>query len=201
MSGIDWDERYASRRENLWSGKANGVLVAELAEGLPGRALDVGCGEGADAIWLARAGWQVAGVDVSEVALERAAAAARVAGVTVEWALADIAMSPPSPAAYDLVSVLYPALRHSPGDEAIRALLDAVAPAGTLLVVGHWPVDSDHARAHGFEIADYVQPADVRARLDEQWEVEVDETRPRVDPVREGSPHTHDKVLRARRHH
>ena len=202
VSGIDWDERYASRRDGLWSGKANGVLVAELAESPPGRALDVGCGEGADAIWLARAGWQVTGVDVSGVALERAAGGARAAGVTVEWISADIAMSPPSPGGYDLVSVLYPALQHSPGDEAIRALLGAVAPGGTLLVVGHWPLDPDHARAHGFEIADYVKPADVRARLDdERWEVEVDEIRPRVDPVREGSPHTHDEVLRARRHH
>ena len=202
MGSIDWDERYASHDGGLWSGSANGALVAELVGSTPGRALDVGCGEGADAIWLARAGWQVTGVDVSELALERAGAGARAAGVTVEWVLADVAMSPPSRGHYDLVSVLYPALKHSPGGEAIRALLDAVAPGGTLLVVGHWPLDPDHARAHGFEIADYVQPADVRARLDgERWEVEVDETRPRVDPVREGSPHTHDNVLRARRHH
>jgi SAM-dependent methyltransferase len=200
MIGGDWDERYASHDDGLWSGRANGVLLAELAEILPGRALDVGCGEGADAIWLARAGWQVTGVDVSEVALGRAAAGARDAGVTVEWLRADIAMSPPSPGGYDLVSVHYPALKHSRGDEAIRALLDAVAPGGTLLVVGHAPLDHDHARAHGFEIADYVQPADVRARLDEGWEVEVDETRPRVDPAPEGSSHTHDVVLRAKRH-
>lgn len=201
MSPVDWDERYASYDDGLWSGRANGALVAELAESPPGRALDVGCGEGADAIWLARTGWQVTGVDVSEVALERAAARARDAGVTVEWVHADIAMSPPSPSGYDLVSVQYPALKHSPGDEAIRALLGAVAPGGTLLVVGHAHVDPDYARARGFEIADYVQPADVRARLDERWEVEVDETRPRVDPPPEGSPHTHDTVLRAKRRH
>ena len=201
MSGVDWDERYASHDEGLWSGRANGVLVAELAESAPRRALDVGCGEGADAIWLARAGWQVTGVDVSEVALERAAAGARDAGVTVEWVLADIAMSPPAPGGYDLVSVHYPALKHSPGDQAIRALLEAVAPGGTLLVVGHAPLDPDYWRARGLEIADYVQPADVRAGLDEGWEVEVDQTRPRVDPVPEGSPHTHDAVLRAKRNH
>ena len=200
MSPVDWDERYASRDEGLWSGRPNGALVAELAGRPPGRALDVGCGEGADAVWLARAGWEVTGVDVSEVALERAAAGAREAGVTVEWVRADIAMSPPSPGGYDLVSVLYPALRHSPGDEAIRGILGAVAPGGTLLVVGHAPVDPDYARARGFDVEDYVQPAEVRARLDAGWEVEVDETRPRVDPPPEGSPHTHDTVLRAKRH-
>jgi SAM-dependent methyltransferase len=197
---VDWDERYASHEEGLWSGRVNGALVADVAELPPGRALDVGCGEGADAIWLARAGWQVTGVDISEVALERAAAGAREAGVTVEWVRADIAVSPPAPGAYDLVSVQYPALKHSPGDEAIRALLGAVAPGGTVLVVGHAPVDPDYAHAHGFEVADYVQPADVRAHLDEGWEVEVDETRPRVDPAPEGSRHTHDTVLRAKRH-
>ncbi len=201
MGPVDWDERYASHNEGLWSGRANGALVAELTGRTPGRALDVGCGEGADAIWLARAGWQVTGLDISEVALERAAAGARAAGVTVEWVRADIATSPPSPGAYDLVSVQYPALKHSPGEEAISALLGAVAPGGTLLVVGHAHVDPEYARAHGFEVADYVQSADVCAGLAEGWEVEVDETRPRVDPVREGSPHTHDKVLRVRRHH
>lgn len=100
---------------------------------------------------------------------------------------------------YDLVSVQYPALKHSPGDQAIHALLDGVVLGGTLLVVGHAPLNPDYARAHGFEVADYIQPADVRARLDEGWEVEVDETRSRVDPVPEGSPYTHDTVLRAKR--
>jgi len=199
MSTGDWDERYASHDEGLWSGRANGVLVGELAGSSPGRALEVGCGEGADAIWLAGAGWEVTGVDVSEVALERAAIAGRDAGVTVQWVCADVSAMPSASGGYDLVSVLYPALKHSPGDEAICGLLDAVAPGGTLLVVGHAPIDPDYARAHGFEIADYVQIADLRARLNEGWEVQVDETRPRVDPVPEGSPHTHDMVLRAKR--
>lgn len=100
---------------------------------------------------------------------------------------------------YDLVSVQYPALKHSPGDDAVHALLSAVAPCGTLLVVGHAPLDPDYARSHGFEVADYIQPSDIRARLGDGWEVEVDETRPRADPVPEGSPYTHDAVLSAKR--
>ena len=199
MGPVDWDQRYASHDEGLWSGRANGALVAELAGRPPGRALDVGCGEGADAIWLARAGWQVTGVDVSKVALERAAAGAREAAVTVEWVCADIVTLRLSPGAYDLVSLQYPALKHSSGGDAIGVLLGAVAPGGTLLVVGHAPVDPEYARAHGFEVAEYVQPADIRARLDGGWEVEVDETRPPVNPAPEGSPHTHDTVLRAKR--
>ena len=199
MSTRDWDERYSSHDDGMWSGRPNGVLVAEVAGSSPGRALDVGCGEGADAIWLAREGWHVTGLDVSQVALDRAASAAREANVAVEWVCGDVAAMPPAPGGYDLVSVLYPALKHSPDDEAIRALLDNVAAGGTLLVVGHAPLDPEHARAHGFELADYIQPADVRARLDERWAIDGDETRPRVDPTPEGSTHTHDVVLRARR--
>src|SRR5687768_14452181 len=69
-----WDAKYRGR-DRLFSGAPNGVLVAEVADLAPGRALDVGCGEGADALWLARRGWQVTGVDISETALRRAAAA------------------------------------------------------------------------------------------------------------------------------
>src|SRR5919202_5846436 len=145
MGPVDWDERYASHDEGLWSGRVNGALVAEVAGLPPGRALDVGCGEEADAIWLARAGWQATGVDISEVALERAAEGAHEAGVSVEGGCADITVSPPPPDAYDLVSVQYPALKRSPGDEAIRAILGAISPGGTVLVVGHTPVDPDSA--------------------------------------------------------
>jgi 2-polyprenyl-3-methyl-5-hydroxy-6-metoxy-1,4-benzoquinol methylase len=84
----EWDEFYAADGDDtpLWSGRPNGTLIAEVAYLVPATALDVGCGEGADAIWLARQRWQVTAVDPSRVALDRAEAAAREAGVEVTWA-------------------------------------------------------------------------------------------------------------------
>src|SRR5690606_20979365 len=82
-SGAGWDRRYAQRPQR-WSGHPNATLVAEVADLAPGTALDVGCGEGADAVWLAQRGWRVTGLDVSAVALERAARAAQDAGVEIE---------------------------------------------------------------------------------------------------------------------
>src|SRR4051794_30296354 len=81
----EWDARYGERDGAMWSGRPNGRLVAEVAELTPGSALDVGCGEGADAIWLARGGWTVTAIDVSDVAIGRAREAAERAGATVEW--------------------------------------------------------------------------------------------------------------------
>lgn len=72
----EWDTRYRERDGAMWSGRPNGRLVAEVADLTPGRALDVGCGEGADAIWLARRGWTVTAIDISDVAVGRAREAA-----------------------------------------------------------------------------------------------------------------------------
>jgi SAM-dependent methyltransferase len=132
----EWEDRY-SAAEQMWSGRPNDVLVVEVSDLPPGRALDVGCGEGADAIWLAARGWRVTGVDVSQIALDRAVGAAGEAGVAVEWVRSDVTVEPPAAGAYDLVSVHYPALPKSPGGSVVDGLLAAVAPEGTLLVVGH----------------------------------------------------------------
>src|SRR5260370_41401010 len=75
----EWDARYGERDGAMWSGRPNGRLVVEVAGLTPGRALDVGCGEGADAIWLARSGWTGPAIDISEVAVGRARAAAELA--------------------------------------------------------------------------------------------------------------------------
>jgi SAM-dependent methyltransferase len=200
----EWDARYADR-ERLWSGQPNGALVAEVAGLTPGRVLDVGCGEGADAVWLALAGWDVTALEVSGVALERAAGHARDAGVSVRWVhaeltQAELTQAELSPGSFDLVSAQYPALLRTPDHAAERALLDAVAPGGVLLFVHHAVM---HDQAHhdgGFDPADYVGPAMLAARLDGDWTVEVDEQRPRIAPDSGAGAHpVDDLVLRARR--
>ncbi|MEV6201113.1 methyltransferase domain-containing protein [Streptomyces sp. NPDC051771] len=196
----EWDSRY-SERPQLWSGQPNGALVAGIAGLPPGRVLDVGCGEGADAIWLARSGWDVTAVEVSGVALARAAAHAREAGAGVRWVHAGLTEAALPPASFDLVSAQYPALLRTPGAAAERALLDAVAPGGVLLFVHHAGMDEHHAgQDSAFDPADYVWPSMVAALLGDDWTIEVDEERPRVLPEGgAGAHHTHDVVLRARR--
>jgi SAM-dependent methyltransferase len=194
-----WDGRYADR-ERLWSGQPNGALVAEVADLKPGRVLDVGCGEGADAIWLASSGWDVTALEVSGVALERAAGHAREAGVTIRWVHAELEQAPIAPASFDLVSAQYPALLRSPDATAERALLGAVAPGGVLLLVHHAGMDTQQLQDNGFDPADYVWPSMIGALLDDDWEVEVDEQRPRIAPDGgAGAHHAEDLVLRARR--
>jgi SAM-dependent methyltransferase len=195
---VDFDALYAGD-EPVWSGEPNGALIDEIADVEPGRALDVGCGEGADAVWLAQRGWEVTALDIAAAALERAEQHARRAGVQVRWLHRGLLEAPLEPGSFDLVSAQYPALRHSADDAAIRALLSLVAPGGTLLVVHHADIDLDEARAHGVDPALYVSPDDVRVALDAKWVVLVDERRPRHVSGGAGAHHSHDLVLKARR--
>lgn len=131
-----WDERYAAS-ELVWSAEPNVFLVEEVEGMPPGRALDIAAGEGRNAIWLARRGWDVTAVDFSEVALDKARRLAARAGVRVDWVLADVTTYAPEPGGYDLVIVLY---LHLPAPErrvVLRSAASALAPGGTLLVVGH----------------------------------------------------------------
>ncbi|MFF3771853.1 class I SAM-dependent methyltransferase [Streptomyces sp. NPDC002232] len=194
-----WDDLYADRQQ-LWSGRPNGALVAETEGLTPGRVLDVGCGEGADAVWLARGGWDVTALEVSGVALERAAGHARDAGADVRWVHAGLAEADLPPGTFDLVSAQYPALLRTPEGSAERALLSAVAVGGTLLLVHHAGMEERPADDSGFDPADYVWPSMIAALLDDDWAVEVDEQRARVSPEGgAGAHHTEDVVLRARR--
>jgi 2-polyprenyl-3-methyl-5-hydroxy-6-metoxy-1,4-benzoquinol methylase len=132
----DWNTRYAAV-ENLWARKPNRFLVAEVADLPPARALDLACGEGQNAIWLATLGWEVTGVDYSNVAIDKARARAAREGVQVHFVCADLLEYEPSPGAFELVILLY---FHIPSRER-RAVLasaaGALAPSGTLVLVGH----------------------------------------------------------------
>jgi SAM-dependent methyltransferase len=133
----EWDELYASH-ELVWTAEANRFVVEELAGLAAGRALDLGTGEGRNAIWLAERGWQVTAVDFSAVGLAKAAELAAGHGVTgVRWVEADLREYQPGPAAYDLVLLAYV---HLPPDEfgaLLQMAASALVPGGTLLVVGH----------------------------------------------------------------
>lgn len=141
-----WDDRYRSAGQ-LWSGQPNPQLVAQTAGLTPGDALDVGSGEGADAIWLASQGWTVTAVDISAVALDRAAshAAARgdeIAG-RITWRQADLLSWDPGQQQFDLVSAQFMYLPEAELESLHRRLATAVRPGGTLLIVLHHP-DSMH---------------------------------------------------------
>lgn len=137
--GEQFWERHYHGREQVFSGNANPILV-EVAGPLPaGTALDLGCGEGGDAIWLARQGWQVTGVDVAATALARAAANARTAGVAdrITFEQHDLTRSQPD-GAYDLVTAQYLQSPVTfPREQVLRAAAEAVAVGGLLLIVDH----------------------------------------------------------------
>ncbi|MEV0393601.1 class I SAM-dependent methyltransferase [Polymorphospora rubra] len=193
-----WDEMYRSR-DQLFSGAPNGVLVAEVTDLPPGHALDLGCGEGGDALWLARHGWQVTAIDVAPTALRRAAANGTDVTGRVTWTLADLASTPPPAGAFDLVSAQYFPLPHQPDHTALRGLLAAVAPGGTLLVASHDLADLPPPQENQPDPGDYYQPAEIADLLDHDWTILINETRPRTAPAPAGTHHTHDTVLRARR--
>jgi SAM-dependent methyltransferase len=195
----EWDARYSEQDGAMWSGQPNGRLCAEVAGLTPGRALDVGCGEGADAIWLARNGWTVTAIDVSDVAMTRAREAARLVGVTVEWICGD-ALHTPFPLLFDLVSLQYPALPKAAGDAAVRSLLATVRPGGVLLAVYHDLSDEhrEHMRSRGTDPADYVDADHLSGLLAGDFVLEKHAVEPRIDPPPD-TPHVADVILRARR--
>lgn len=138
MDAQAWDSRYGEA-DLLWGIEPNRFVAAELAEASPGRALDVGCGEGRNAIWLAGRGWHVVGVDFSERGLARAAQLASRAGVAdrVDFQRADVVNEALPAGSFDAVIVAYLQLAEGPRRAALRNAAAAVAPGGTLLVVAH----------------------------------------------------------------
>ena len=193
-----WEERYRSRPE-IWSGRPNEQLVAEASGLEPGRALDAGCGEGGDAIWLAQRGWQVTAVDFSATAIERGRAQAAKLGVAerISWVVADLAEWVP-PSGADLATSHFLHVPPAARKAAFGRLADAVAPGGTLLVVGHDLTDHRVERA-GF--AEMVFTAEeVAGTLDSTWHPVVTELRERTAVGEDGDEVTvRDTVLVARK--
>jgi len=128
-----WDTRYA-QSERLWSPRPN-ATVAEIAGPMrPGRALDVGAGEGRHAVWLAALGWTVTAVDFSEVGIDRGRVEAGSRDIPVDWVVADVrGWTPPDGTTYDLVLVAYLHLE----DDVLSRTRDWLAPGGSLVVLGH----------------------------------------------------------------
>ena len=204
-NATDWEHRYSG--DQMWSGNPNGSLVNEVSAMPAGRALDVGSGEGGDAIWLAEQGWTVTATDISQRALDRVAAGAEQRGVTVECLHADAnALDPFPPAAFDLVSAQYASLPRTPDRRGIRNLLNAVAPGGTLIVVSHdlrqmHAAQADREHAPAYDPDAYVRVEDIAEALAESddWKIEVSERRVRPPGSATAAIHVEDVVLRARR--
>ncbi|MYV41975.1 methyltransferase domain-containing protein, partial [Streptomyces sp. SID1328] len=185
----------------------NGTLVHEAAALPPGRALDVGTGEGADALWLAEHGWKVTATDISGNALARVRAEAQRRGLTVSLLRGDAGDPAPfGTETFDLVSLQYGSFKRTPDQRGLRSLLAAVAPGGTLLVVHHDlsplsdPVDVA-TQTRMYDPSAFVGVDEIAAALTAEpdtWQVDIHETRPR--PAGAASTHhVSDVVLRATR--
>jgi SAM-dependent methyltransferase len=202
MFGADfWDERYRSAGR-VWSGNPNPQLVAEVADRAPGLALDVGCGEGADAIWLAGTGWMVVGADISGVALERAARHAGdtdpAAAARIHWWQADLLTQPPEPGSFDLVSAQFIQLPAETRVPLFTALAAAVRDGGMLLIVGHHPSDLEAGVPRPPMPELFYTPEEIAGLLGDTWTVQSCEARPRPTTTPDGTEVTiHDTVLAA----
>lgn len=195
-----WENRYAES-DRMWSGRVNTVL-ADVAASLPaGSALDLGCGEGADVIWLAKHGWRATGIDISSTAIARATEAARAAGLSTDQAkflAADLSALTPDAQQYDLVSASF---LHSPVElsrtEVLRRASDMVAPNGYLLITSHaaappWADASAHHHT-------FLGPEEELAALalnPSHWQTVAAEVRPREATAPDGTQaHLEDTVL------
>jgi SAM-dependent methyltransferase len=199
MDREEWDRRYAGS-ELLWTAQANRFLVEESGDLSPGRALDVACGEGRNAVWLAERGWRVTGVDFSEVALEKARGLAEMRDVKAEWVQADLLEYRPAPRAFDLVIVFYLQVPAAERRGILRAAADAVAAGGRLLLVAHDSSNLEYGHGGPQNPAVLYTAADVVADLDNSGlEIERAELVGRPVETPDGERTALDALVRARR--
>ncbi|MGW6492999.1 class I SAM-dependent methyltransferase [Streptomyces sp. NPDC055056] len=202
FSAAFWDQRYSGTGP-LWSGEPNPVLVTEVAALEPGTALEAGCGEGADALWLAGRGWQVTGVDFSAQALHRAAEHTPVplAG-RLTWQQADVRdWEPGDIPRYDLVTASFIHFPRPVRRAVFAALAARVNPGGHLVIIGHHPSDLDTSMPRPPESDLFYTADDLVAELPAHtWNVLTRAARARTATTPDGVPVTiHDTVVRAER--
>jgi trans-aconitate methyltransferase len=184
-----WEYRYAEQPQR-WSGNPNPTLVDLVADLTPGLAIDLGCGEGADATWLARQGWRVLGVDISPTAVARAQAGAVAAGVdeNVSFEAHDLSTWEPT-GAIDLVTASFFHSREElPRTEILRRAAGHISPGGHLAIVSHLapPPWTEHSH-HDEELLD--ADGEVEALgLGDEWEVVLAEHRERAVATPAGDP-------------
>jgi 2-polyprenyl-3-methyl-5-hydroxy-6-metoxy-1,4-benzoquinol methylase len=190
----DWNRKHGEAGL-LFGAEPNRFLVAEVAELPPGRALDLACGSGRNAVWLARQGWSVVAADFADVALEQARALADERGVEVKWVEADLREWEPHPRAFDLVVVLYLQVPAEELRPILRCAAEAVAAGGTMLVVGHHSDNLECGFGGPKDPRVLYTPEDVAASLDG---LVVEKAEPVLRPV-EGERDAIDVLVRARR--
>ncbi|WP_436327074.1 class I SAM-dependent methyltransferase [Brevibacterium sp. FAM 27836] len=215
-----WEERYSGSDDPVWSGSPNEALVALVGDMAPGRALDVGCGEGADVVWLSEHGWAATGIDLSTTAIDRARRAADDRGAKADFAVADISTWAPKAASaedadrrggFDLVTGFFLHTRlPDTREELLARVAEHVAPGGALLLVSHatmppWAAEHNEKLDHGMDHHhEPVSPNGDFALLigasPDRWEIELAETRTRQVTSPDGEPaELDDAILLARR--
>ncbi|WP_061965813.1 class I SAM-dependent methyltransferase [Demequina aurantiaca] len=201
-SAAQWNERYAA--QPVWSGEVNPTLEALAGLLENGSALDVGCGEGADAVWLAAHGWRVRGVDFSREALARAVDAATREDVAhrCEWIQADLSVWTTN-RSYELVTCHFLHEEAAVRGRAWRSAAAAVAPGGTLLIVGHSPDEDESLPGPPNAVRFSEEEIVAELGLSSEWNVEVEtRTRDGIAVVPDGTripPARRDVVLTATR--
>ena len=194
MQREHWNRRHGEAGL-LFGAEPNRFLVAEVEGLAPGRALDVACGSGRNAVWLASRGWQVTGVDFSDVALEQARGLAADRGVDVEWVEADVLGWQPPEGLFDLVAALYLQVAAGERRAALARAATALAPGGTLLVVGHHSDNLEHGSGGPKDPRVLYSAEDVAADLDG---LEIEKAEAVLRPVQDERDAI-DVLVRARR--
>jgi 2-polyprenyl-3-methyl-5-hydroxy-6-metoxy-1,4-benzoquinol methylase len=167
MDRHEWNERYAAQ-PLLWNVDPGPFLGGEVGDRPPGRALDLGAGEGRTALWLAQRGWEVTAVDFSDVALDRGRQRVEAATVpgSVAWICADLVDFDPAGATYDLVLLLFVHLPAPERRRLLRAAAGALAPGGVVLVVGYDTSNATEGAGGPRDPAILFTPEEVVADLD-----------------------------------